>query len=138
MKQADGWVADGTFKAARMEIWSRADTIVILEPPPLQRMWRVLQREWQRERSTRRSISGMLWLLLQASGLGPQRKLTEQLKQLQTNTAESARKAEIKRERQRAKGQTTKAGSVRERVPMLVLRGDAQVQEWLASLAGGE
>ena len=76
---------------------------------------------------------GLLWLLWQAAGLGPQRcLLVESLVKLQADTAESAQGAERKRAEQVAKGQTTKASTLlRREVPVLVLRGDGQVQQWL-------
>ena len=129
-EQRAGWVADGIFKAARLELWPRADLIVVVDTPPPVRVWRVVRREWRRERAEWASwrvsrwgmAKGLLWLLWQAAGLGPQRcLLVESLVKLQADTAESAQGAERKRAEQVAKGQTTKASTLlRREVPVLV------------------
>ena len=139
LKKNAGWVADGNFRAAVLEVWPRAELIVVLDLPMPLRVWRVCRREWQRERADRykyasryAAFKGMLWLLAQAAGLGPQREvLTSYLVELQARHAESAEQLERKRAEQVAKGQTPKAAVARRAVPVLVLRGNVQVREWL-------
>ena len=54
--RGDSWVVDGSYTRVRDIVWSRADTVVWLDPPFLQRLWRVLAR------TLRRSLTGeTLW-----------------------------------------------------------------------------
>ena len=47
----DGWVVDGSYGRVRDIIWSRADTVVWLDPPFLMRFGRVLRRTLGRMRT---------------------------------------------------------------------------------------
>ena len=141
VKQApDGWVADGVYTAARIELWTRAHLIVLLEPPPLLRVWRVLRRTLCLGRPSSRThwlvaLGAALRLSWYASGLGPQRGwLFDHLIGMQEQMAETAEIGRRKRAEQSAKGQKSKTSPIREAVPILVLRSDAQLLEWLESL----
>ena len=141
MKQApDGWVADGVYTAARIELWTRAHLILLLEPPPLLRVWRVLRRTLCLGRPSSRThwlaaLGAALRLSWYASGLGPQRGwLFNHLIYLQEQMAKTAEVARLKRAAQSARGQTSKTSPIREAVPILVLRSDAQLLEWLETL----
>ena len=49
--RADVWIADGNFGSTMAERLAQADTIVLLDPPPLLCLWRVAWRSvWKRPR----------------------------------------------------------------------------------------
>ena len=80
-------------------------------------------------------LGAALLLSWYASGLGPQRGwLFDHLIGMQKQMAETAEVARRKRAEQTAKGQKSKTSPIREAVPILVLRSDTQLLEWLESL----
>ena len=45
---ADGWVVDGNYSAVRDIVWSRADTVIWLDPPRWRAMRRLIVRTMRR------------------------------------------------------------------------------------------
>ena len=64
--RGDAWVVDGSYSRVRDIVWSRADTVVWLDLPFPQRLWRVVARTFRRS-LTRETLWGTQRESLRAS-----------------------------------------------------------------------